>query len=129
MSGDTQTRSSRFDPAPQFAIHEVERIDELKVVVTGRCCFEPIVAGTVFTAYAVDNLGADPGACRLRVESIEAYGQLLTELGQTVSARLSLRGIAPADLQAGQGDGHRLLIASEPGEVTWAWDGQLWRSL
>jgi hypothetical protein len=129
VSGDRQTRSSRFDPEPQFEIHEVERIAGLDVVVTGRCWFEPIVAGTMFTAYAIDNVEGDPEVCRLRVEAIEAYGHLLAELAQTVSARLSLRGAAPVNLRASRRGEYNLLIGAEPDEVTWSWDGQLWRLL
>jgi hypothetical protein len=123
VAGDRQTPSgTAFDPSPQFWVHEVERLRPL--TVTGRCWFAPVSLGTIFDTLVAGD-GDDsrwPGPCHLRVEEISAYGHLLDELDQTVSARLILSGVTPQGLVPGS----ILVSRASPAADDWQWPDWLW---
>jgi hypothetical protein len=123
MAGGRQAPSgTAFDPWPQFWVHEV--VSSGSLTVTGRCWFAPVTAGTVFTALTAPGRHRRPAAvpCRLPVEEISAYGRLIGELDQDVSARLVLSGDIPPALGPGS-----VLIATASQEAgRWRRAGSLW---
>ena len=122
VTGDRQTPSgTAFDPSPQFWVHEVDRLRPL--TVTGRCWFASVSRGMIFDTVAAGD-GDDsrgPGPCHLRVEEISAYGHLLDELDQTVSARLILSGDIPQGLVPGS-----ILVSRASSTDDWQRPDWLW---
>lgn len=92
MAGDRQAPSGTvFDPSPQFWIHKVERNEPPTVI--GRCWFAPVAVGMTFDAVASKRTGTwELDRCWLQVKEVHAYGHLIDELDQIVSARLLLSG-------------------------------------
>jgi hypothetical protein len=121
MAGDRQAPSgSPFDPSPQFWIYQVE-CDE-PPTVTGRCWFAPVAVGMTFDAVASKQAGTwELERCQLQVEEIRAYGHLLDELDQTVSARLLLSGNLPLGLAS-----ESVLVARNYPSAQWERQGTLW---
>jgi hypothetical protein len=121
MAGDRQAPSgSPFDPSPQFWIHKVERNEPLTVI--GRCWFAPVAAGMTFNAVASRRTGTwELDQCWLQVEEIHAYGHLLDELDQTVSARLVLSGALPSGLAS-----ESVLVARNYPSAHWERQDALW---
>lgn len=125
MSGLLQARSSEYDPAPQFTVHEVESHAAGRWTLTGRCWFEPIEVGTRFTSLVSrDQTDASAEPCDLEVAGIEVFGKPVDWLGQTTSARLTLTGTA--ELRVGAHEERLLLVAETHADGAWVWDGDLW---
>ncbi len=128
VAGARQAPSTRFDPAPQFAIHAIQTVDDVRLVVTGRCFFEPVRIGSVFTQVAAQDDGgwAILGSCRLEVESIALYYLYVDQLEQTHSARVWLTGSSEHVSEPGESGSKLLLVGDTPPDGEWAWDGRLW---
>lgn len=126
MSGNVQTQASQHDPAPQFAVYEVEQVEGSRRVVTGRCWFGPILLGTRFTRLVPDPTKApEAELCDLEVRRIEMYGKPSDRLDQMVTARLSLVGGKP--LPIGNHEERVLLVGEAPPEGAWMLREGLWR--
>jgi len=121
MAGDRQSGSGTpFDPSPQFWIYQIE--GDQPPAVTGRCYFAPVRLGMTFDAVASKRSQAwtlDP--CQLRVEEIQAYGHLLDELDEIMSARLILSGDLPPVLAP-----ESVLVARNYPSDHWQRQGTIW---
>jgi hypothetical protein len=121
MAGDRQAPSGTvFDPSPQFWIHKVERNDPPTVI--GRCWFAPVAVGMTFDAVASKRTGTwELDRCWLQIEEIHAYGHLIDELDQIVSARLLLSGDQPSGLVS-----ESVLVVRNYPSAHWERQGALW---
>jgi hypothetical protein len=121
MAGDRQAPSGTvFDPSPQFWIHKVERNEPPAVI--GRCWFAPVAVGMTFDAVASRRTGAwELDRCCLQVKEIHAYGHLIDELDQIVSARLLLSGDLPSGLAP-----ESVLVSRNYPSAQWEFQGALW---
>lgn len=130
VTGLQQSPSTPFDPAPQLAIHAIQGVDDGRVVMTGRCWFEPVHVGSVFTRIASE--GADGwtvlGDCHLELESIGLHYLYVDRLEQTHSGRMWLVGVSQllTDAAAADAGAGLLLVGDEPPAAEWAWDGAVW---
>ena len=98
------------------------------MIVTGRCIFEPVRVGTVFTRVAHHGSGGWEvvGSCHLEVESIGLYHLYVDQLDQTHSARVWLVGSSDQLTEPHESADRLLLVGDPPAEGQWARDGQLW---
>lgn len=121
MAGERQSPSGTvFDLSPQFWIYRVERSEPPTVV--GRCWFAPVAVGVTFDAVASERAGTwELDRCWLRVVEINAYGRMLDELDQIVSARLLLSGDLPSGLVP-----ESVLVARNYPSAHWERHGALW---
>jgi hypothetical protein len=121
MASDRQAPSGTvFDPSPQFWIDKVERNEPPTVL--GRCWFAPVVVGMTFDAVASKRSGTwELDRCWLLVEEIHAYGHLIDELNQIVSARLLLSGDRPSGLVS-----ESVLVARTYPSAHWERQGAIW---
>jgi hypothetical protein len=127
MTSQVQGSSgTRFDPCPQFCVHQVEQHGPGTLAVIGRCLFGSVRTGMAFDGVAPPRDGSrcwpDPVGCHLLVAEAHFYGRLVDEIDQMHTARLILAGDAPACLAY-----DAVLVARSASAGEWRLDGELWR--
>jgi len=128
VAGNRQTRSTIYDPAIQFSVHEIELAAPDGITLTGRCWFGPVSTGAVFTRVAAQDgeVWTPRSDCRLQVESIQVFDRNVESIDQTWSARLRLVGDAASISVIGTQQERLLLVGDDPTPGSWAWNGNLW---